>query len=88
MCDEREAYADRYAGRQCVDEEISEVEPLIDKLPIWLFTIWLQKRQLSPDRKAINLQTSWGTAGLSVGASYCRRSGGEIRLQTAIYCTI
>jgi len=60
---------------------------LIDKVPIWSFTIWLLKRQLLPAQKAINLQTSWATAGLGIAVSSRGRSGEQIRRQSAIYCT-
>lgn len=52
-------------------EVITESSSLIDKVPIWSFTIWLKEKQLLPDRKAINLQTSRGTAGLCIGVSGC-----------------
>lgn len=60
---------------------------LIDKVPIWSFTTWLLKRQLLPARKAINLQTSWATAGLGIAVSGRGSSREQIRLWSAIYCT-
>jgi len=69
----------------CVECEYVCIES--ESVPIWSFTIWLLKRQLLPAQKAINLQTSWATAGLGIAVSSRGRSGEQIRRQSAIYCT-